>query len=179
MHVLQVGKREKNIWLKRSLKHSQDCRRHFGVKTRDGSLFRNEAGKEVRSQNMEGHVTVNGLISMHEKLRRVTPWLYLQARIPCWWVWLRAETEPYWEPRSKTWKLEMLPRAAEKGSGRWVSSGETKDNGRSWKTMHSSYSPSWECVAAAGQETWEPRYKEAKEENSCLKKKEIWGIPRK
>lgn len=43
-------------------------------------LFRNEAGKEVRSQNMEGHVTVNGLISTHEKLRRVTPWLYVSAR---------------------------------------------------------------------------------------------------
>ena len=47
-------------------------------------LFRNEAGKEVRSQNMEGHVTVNGQIAMHEKLRRVTPWLYQNARIPCW-----------------------------------------------------------------------------------------------
>ena len=35
-------------------------------------LFINEAGKEVRSENMEGHVTVNGLISTHEELRRVT-----------------------------------------------------------------------------------------------------------
>lgn len=42
-------------------------------------VFRNEAGKEVRSQNMEGHVTVNGLVSTHEKLRQVTPWLYVSA----------------------------------------------------------------------------------------------------
>lgn len=140
MHVLQVGKREKNIWLKRSLKHSQDCRRHFGVKTRDGSLFRNEAGKEVRSQNMEGHVTVNGLISMHEKLRRVTPWLYLQARIPCWWVWLRAETEPYWEPRSKTCLSASLrlyeARDASKSSreGKWEM-GFQWGNQRQWQVL--------------------------------------------
>lgn len=71
MDVLRVGKGERTYLTEEVPEALEELQKPLWCENWGGELFRNEAGKEVRSQNMKGCVAMNGLISMHEKLRPV------------------------------------------------------------------------------------------------------------